>query len=148
MNRQEILDSIDGKLNTMSYCIVQSKQSEKIIDKILFSTVNNLFKLYQREGILNLDGEITSELKSFWNDVLPIWGNEVKFIEEEKFFLRRYGELPCIILQDLYNSAKKYGRKELSSKLEPVIWAIENGNFNHKNLGSIKTFYKYSTKRT
>lgn len=144
-----IPDSIDHKLDKISDYIVRSEKSEEIINKILSSIVNHVFKLYEEKGIIDVDEEIAPELKLFWNNVLLIV-DDIRgiFNEKEKPFLRTYGEIPCFALQSLYNASEKAGRKELSSKLEPAIWAIENGIFNHKDPESLEKFYKCSTKRT
>ncbi len=145
---RETYDSIANKIDYISDYIVNSKESEKMIDKVLNSGVKNIFKLYERKGIIDLSEKVNPELKVFWNDVLRMMGKEAKeiFNEKEKSLLRTYGEIPCIAFQSLYDSAVKHKRDDLSSRIETMMWAIEQGIFNHPDLKKLESFYKSSKK--
>jgi len=125
MVNEKEYNSVVHKVNKIPNYILNSKDSGKMIYIILKSSVHNLIPLYRERGIIDLDEKVAPELQNFWGDVLPMVGNKVKFVEEEKVYLRENGELPCILLQDIYNLAKKDKRIELSSKLDLVISIIE-----------------------
>lgn len=135
------LNSIDHKLDKMSSYIIQSKESKEMVNKILSSMVNHVFKLYKKTSILDYYEKVAPELKSFWNEFLSIVDYKVKFDEKEKPFLRRYGEIPFYALGILSDTAENFGRQDLCSKLKPVIWAIKKVSFNHNNLESITGDY-------
>ncbi len=126
MINEKEYNSVVRKVNEIPNYIFNSKDSEKIIYEILKSSIYNLIPLYRERGIIDLDEKVAPELQTFWeDDVLPMVGNKVKFVEEEKNYLKRDGELPCIILRNLYNLAEKHKRIELSSKLDLIISIIE-----------------------